>query len=140
LVRFIRQSRIEEEPMPPSPRHTTARSARRGFSRLTSAALIEGGGNPAADKSARKEAPTIADLAECFLAEHAEAKRKGSTALEYHHLLDHIILPAFGKRKVMDVTRHEVAKLHRGLRETPYQANRLLAVLSKMFNLAERWG
>jgi hypothetical protein len=40
----------------------------------------------------------------------------------------------------MDVTRHDVAKLHHGLRETPYQANRLLAVLSKMFNLAGRWG
>jgi integrase len=40
----------------------------------------------------------------------------------------------------MDVTRHDVAKLHHDFRETRYQVNRLLAVLSKMFNLAERWG
>ena len=102
--------------------------------------MVEGGADPAGDKLARKEAPTVADLAARFIAEHAEAKRKASTAAEYRRLLDRIILPAFGKRKVADVTRQDVAKLHHGLRETPYQANRLLAVLGKMFNLAERWG
>jgi integrase len=102
--------------------------------------MVEGGADPAADKIARKEAPTVADLAERFLAEHAEAKRKASTATEYRRLLDRIILPAIGKRKVVDVTRHDVGKLHHGLRDAPYQANRVLAVLSKMFNLAERWG
>jgi hypothetical protein len=37
--------------------------------------MIEDGADPAADKMARREAPTIAELAERFLAEHAEAKR-----------------------------------------------------------------
>jgi integrase len=45
-----------------------------------------------------------------------------------------------GARKVADVTRHDVAKLHHAHFDTPYQANRVLAVLSKMLNLAERWG
>jgi integrase len=102
--------------------------------------MIEDGADPAADKIARREAPTIAELAERFLAEHAEAKRKGSTAAEYRRLLDKIILPALGKRKVADVTRADVTKLHHANRVAPYQANRVLAVLSKMFNLAERWG
>jgi integrase len=102
--------------------------------------MVEGGADPAADKIARKEAPIIAELAGRFLAEHAEAKRKGSTATEYKRLLDKIILPALGKRKVADVTRADVTKLHHANRAAPYQANRVLAVLSKMFNLAERWG
>src|ERR1051325_10490242 len=102
--------------------------------------MVEGGADPAADKIALKEAPTVADLAERFFAEHAEAKRKVSTATEYRRLLDRIILPALGKRKVVDVSRQDVGKLHHGLRNAPYQANRVLAVLSKMFNLAERWG
>src|SRR6266700_3719392 len=102
--------------------------------------MIEDGADPAADKMARREAPTIAELAERFLAEHADAKRKGSTAAEYRRLLDKIILPALGKRKVADVTRADVTKLHHANRATPYQANRVLAVLSKMLNLAERWG
>jgi integrase len=101
--------------------------------------MVESGADPAADKIARKEAPTIVDLAERFLAEHAEAKRKASTAAEYRRLLDRTILPVLGKRRVTDVTRQDIAKLHHGHRNTPYQANRLLAVLGKMFNLAERW-
>jgi integrase len=102
--------------------------------------IIEDGADPAADKMARREAPTITELAERFLAEHAEAKRKGSTAAEYKRLLDKIILPALGKRKVADVTRADMTKLHHASRAAPYQANRVLAVLSKIFNLAERWG
>src|SRR6266446_3499844 len=102
--------------------------------------MIEDGADPAADKMARREAPTIAELAERFLAEHADSKRKGSTAAEYRRLLDKIILPALGKRKVADVTRADVTKLHHANRGAPYQSNRVLAVLSKMFNLAERWG
>ena len=102
--------------------------------------IVETGADPAADKIARKEAPTLGDLAERFLAEHAEAKRKASTATEYRRLLDRIILPALGKRKVIEITRQDVGKLHHSLRQAPYQANRVLAVLSKMFNLAERWG
>jgi integrase len=82
----------------------------------------------------------MADLAERFLAEHAEAKRKARTAAEYRRLLDKIILPALAKRKLADLTRADIAKLHHANRASPYQANRLLAVLSKMFNLAERWG
>src|SRR5690349_14303245 len=45
-----------------------------------------------------------------------------------------------GKRKVVDVTRQDIGKLHHSLREAPYQSNRVFAVLSKMFNLAERCG
>jgi hypothetical protein len=59
--------------------------------------MIESGADPAADKSARQAAPTMAELAERFLAEHAEAKRKASTAAEYRRLLDKIILPALAK-------------------------------------------
>jgi integrase len=116
----------------------TPETARREAKRLLG--LIEDGADPAADKLARKEAPTIAELAERFLAEHAEAKRKTSSAAEYRRLLDKIILPVLGKRKAADVTRADVTKLHHTNRAAPYQANRVLAVLSKMFNLAERWG
>jgi integrase len=102
--------------------------------------LVEGGADPAADHVARRDAPTMSELAARFLAEHAEAKRKDRTATEYRRLIEKLILPAIGKRKVADVTRHEIAKLHHGQRATPYQANRVLAVLRKMFNLAEQWG
>jgi integrase len=102
--------------------------------------LVTGGADPAADHSARRAAPSVAELAERFLREHAEAKRKAKTTLEYRKLINRLIVPALGKWKVADVTRQEIAKLHSGLRSTPYQANRVLAVVRKMFNLAEAWG
>ena len=116
----------------------TPETARSEATRLLG--LVESGSDPGADRIARKEAPTVADLAERFLAEHVEAKRKASTATAYRKLLNQIIVPAIGQRKVVDLTRADVTKLHHANRATPYQANRLLGVLSKMFNLAEQWG
>jgi hypothetical protein len=48
-----------------------------------------------------------------FLTEHAEAKREASAAAEYRLLLERVVLPALGKKRVADVTRRDVAKLHR---------------------------
>jgi integrase len=116
----------------------TPDSARTEAKRLLG--LVAGGADPAGAKSERRMAECIADLAARFLAEHVEAKRKDRTAAEYRRLLDKIILPAVGKKKIGDVTRADVARLHHAGRDAPYQANRALAVLSKMFNLAEAWG
>jgi integrase len=116
----------------------TPESARSEAKRLL--ALAAHGRDPAGAKAAAKNAPTVGELAERFLTEHVETKRKERTADEYRRLLDKVILPALGKRKVADVTRQEVTKLHHAHRATPYQANRILAVLGKMFNLTERWG
>lgn len=68
------------------------------------------------------------------------AKRKQRTAEEYQRLIDQFVLPALGKHNVSAVTRADIARLHHSLRVTPYQANRVLAVLSKMLSLAEPWG
>jgi integrase len=103
-------------------------------------ALVAQGKDPAGTKAAAKTAPTVAELAQRFLVEHAEAKRKGSTAREYRRLIDHVILPALAKKRVADVTRRDVQRLHHARRATPTEANRALACLSTMFNLAERWG
>lgn len=102
--------------------------------------LIQGGADPAADRSSRRDAPTIAQLADRFLAEHMEAKRKASTTAEYRRLLEKRILPALGAKKTTDITRQDIARFHHANRGEPYQANRCLSVLSKMMNLAERWG
>jgi integrase len=49
-------------------------------------------------------------------------------------------LPALGRLKVDEVRRADIQRLHQKLSDRPYQANRVLALLSKMFNLAEAWG
>jgi hypothetical protein len=74
------------------------------------------------------------------LAEHVATKTKPRTAVEYRRLIDSVVLPAIGRKQVRDVTRADVSRLHHDHRATPYAANRALAVLSKMFALAEKWG
>ena len=96
--------------------------------------------DPATLRDASKRNPTVADLTAMFLHEHVEAKRKPSTAKGYRDFLERLALPKIGQFKVADVTRSDVARLHHSQRRTPYQANRLLAVLAKMFAWAEQHG
>jgi integrase len=116
----------------------TTETARAEAKRLL--ALVAHGKDPAAAKAAAKTAPTVAELAAKFLAEHVAAKRKASTAREYRRLLDHVALPAIGKKRVAELTRQDIARLHNARQATPTEANRALACLSTMFNFAERIG
>jgi integrase len=65
---------------------------------------------------------------------------KPRTAEEYQFAVSRYICPVLGHHRIADLTRADVAQLHHQLRDRPYQANRSLAVLSKMMNLSEEWG
>ncbi len=101
---------------------------------------VAGGDNPAEDIKSYRMAPTVASVCKRFLDEHAAVRCKASTQAEYRRALTRFIKPALGSRKIADITRADIAKLHHEHRAIPYQANRTLGVLSKMFNLAEVWG
>src|SRR3989442_15715245 len=62
------------------------------------------------------------------------------TAAFYRHLLDKIIKPDLGATKADKVTRAQVARLHGKLKATPFQANRVLAVIGSMYAFAGRSG
>ena len=47
---------------------------------------------------------------------------------------------AIGRLRVEDVEQAHISRLHQGLKATPYKANRVLAVRSKMFDEAVRKG
>jgi integrase len=55
-------------------------------------------------------------------------------------MADRDILPALGKKRVDAIAKQDIQKIHASLKDKPYQANRTLALLSKMFSLAEEWG
>lgn len=116
----------------------TADTARREAFRLLGE--IKSAKDPSQVREQNKQALTIGQLADRFLDEHVRVKRKSRTTEEYERLVEKFIRPALGQRRSSDITRADIAKLHHGLRGTPYQANRVLAVLSKMLNLAEAWG
>ena len=100
----------------------------------------EDGKDPAETRRIARHAPTISKLCDRYMAEYAEGRKKPSSLYNDRIMIDRFIVPALGGRKVADVTRADVLRLHNGLRKTPYQANRVLALLSKMMSLAEGWG
>ena len=93
------------------------------------------------DADARREAePSMADLGRRFLEEYVPVHCKPSTREEYRRSVRLFVDPVIGELRVPEVQRKDIAALHHGLRDKPYQANRTLGVLSKMFSLAEVWG
>lgn len=120
--------------------HLTADDARK----LAAKAMlsVKSGGNPSAS-ILPQESPTVAQLADRFLAEYLPAKKhppRQSTVTYYESLFRCHVLPRLGKRLVAEVTNLDVEKLHVGLRETPYIANRTVTVLQHAFDQAEAWG
>lgn len=103
-------------------------------------AAVERGQDPTAETRERRNAPTISSLCERYLDEYAALHKKARSVKEDRRMIDKRIVPAIGTVKIAAIMRNDVMKLHHGLRQTPYEANRVLALLSKMFNLAEAWG
>tara|TARA_R110002049_G_scaffold4764_1_gene33766 strand:+ start:881 stop:2068 length:1188 start_codon:yes stop_codon:yes gene_type:complete len=101
---------------------------------------IAQGGDPSGDKKERSTAPTVASLIDRFITDYAAHHVKPSTARDYASIAARLIKPQLGLFHIADVTRADIVALHHSLRDTPYQANRMLSLVSKMFNLAEDWG
>jgi integrase len=102
-------------------------------------AEVAQGRDPAQARTLDRAAPTVRELCARYMAEHAETRKKDSSIRNDRRLIDAHIVPAIGAKKVASVTRADIAALHHSLRATPYEANRMLAMASKMFGLAERW-
>ena len=83
---------------------------------------------------------TVTDLARRYFDQYAAVRCKPSTLRCYRGALARQILPSLGSLPARAVGREHVAALHHRLRKTPYRANQVLHVLSKMFALAEVWG
>ncbi len=98
------------------------------------------GDNPADDIEKYRETPSVADICDRFMKEYVPTHCKKSTEKEYKRAMDLFIKPTIGPRKITDISRSDIAKLHHDYRAKPYQANRTLGVLSVMFNQCEIWG
>jgi integrase len=98
------------------------------------------GRDPVRAERAARAAPDVAALADQYLAQHALPKKRPRSVRNDRALLDRVVLPRLGGKKVAAVHARDIHTLHVAMRDTPYQANRLLALLSKMFALAVHWG
>ena len=101
-------------------------------------AEVRAGRDPAANRSADRAAPTLADLADRYEAEYLPGKKPASQDHDRIALKLHI-RPRLGAKKLAEITEREISRLHRGMEKTPVMANRVLALLRNMFGLARRW-
>lgn len=101
-------------------------------------ATVADGGDPQAKRRAVASAPTLADVWERYRRDHLSLK-KGSTQRNYTAIWRDRLKPTFGNHRVKEIGRGDVDAFHKKLSATPYQANRILALLSKLMNLAEEW-
>src|SRR5262249_2660520 len=101
---------------------------------------IDGGADPVGEQEENRAAPIVADLCARFERDYLTRKRP-STQRVYRQQIQTDILPALGKTKVAAVSHADADRFHhRPSARAPTHANRTLAVLSRMFSLAVRWG
>jgi len=101
---------------------------------------IDGGSDPVGEQEEDRAAATVADLCGRFERDYLPRNRP-STQRVYRQQIHTDILPALGRMKNAAVSHADVDGFHHRLSvRAPTHANRTLAVLSRMFSLAVRWG
>lgn len=130
---------------------TAAREEAKRFKRE-----IDLGNDPLGRRIEARRAPTVRELIDRYLEEHA-VRLAAHTRTNQTYMLRQLVEPEWGTHKAADITPEEVdsilIKIAKGRprpgkrgrpkrcpRPTPYAANRAGALLRKMFNLAIRWG
>jgi integrase len=102
-------------------------------------ASVRMGSDPAATRAKARQTPTLAEITERYLREEVDPKRKAGTAALYRHYLTQLVAPELGAIRITDLTRADIARLHRALGNTrPVTANRVVATLSGVFTFAAR--
>lgn len=103
---------------------------------------VDLGGDPMGARHDDRAAPSVQELWDRYRADHlvhkTDRSQKDETAM-----WQNLILPAFGRDKVRDISAEQIEQLHRDISEkrgTPVRANRVLEVIRKAMNLSIRWG
>lgn len=98
------------------------------------------GFDPLEERERQRGEPTMGELCDRYLKEYAEVHKRPSSVRNDRQMIEHIIRPKVGSLRLKAIGRRDIESLHTSLKGTPYRANRVLALLSKMFSLANGWG
>ena len=88
--------------------------------------------------------PTVAQGVERYFSVYAPSQIRINnlterTVRDYRKQALRHIVPVLGELRISDVTRQDVERLAASMEGSPVQRNRVLALLSRLFNLFERW-
>ena len=96
------------------------------------------GNDPLEERQRATRGETVEALCSAYVERHSYRKRSGKD--DRRRIRQHL-LPAWRTRKADGIKRADVAALHLKIgKNAPYEANRTLALISKMFELGRRWG
>lgn len=101
---------------------------------------VRQGKDPSAEKAAARAAPTMKELCGRFIEDHSKIHNKPRTVTSNEQNIKNHVLPRLGRMKVHEVTRADISAMMTAMADRPIIANRTLACVRKMFNLAELWG
>lgn len=94
-------------------------------------------GGPPAPPTPIDPTPTVREIAEKWYTGHVLAKNQPQTQAWQRWALDKYVLPQLGDLRITDLTRPRTFGFLDGLGETPVTANRVKALISKMWNWSE---
>lgn len=97
------------------------------------------GEDPSQEAQTKRAKPAFSDLAQEYLEVYAKTNKRPKSFSEDKNMLERIILKRWPNKKVEEINTHDIQLVHHELRDTPYMANRVRALLSKMFNMAIQW-
>ena len=118
---------------------------------------IAKGHDPVAERHTWKSEPRFEELADAYLKDAMTRKRDSSLGDDRRMLgvnedgtmkddgdeaqRKKRILTVLGEQRLAEIKQSDIARFHETLRPTPYQANRVLALLSAIFNygIAHKW-
>lgn len=103
-------------------------------------AEVRQGKDPSGEKAAARAAPTVKELCRRFVEDHSKLHNKPRTVTINEQNIKNHVLPRFGRMKAHEVTRADISAMMTAMADRPIIANRTLACVRKMFNLAELWG
>lgn len=98
------------------------------------------GHDPLEERVQDRAEPSLNELASEYLERYAVTHKRPSSIRNDRQMIDGIIRPHIGSLRLRAVGKRDIEALHASLKGTPYRANRVLALLSKMFSLATAWG
>jgi integrase len=99
---------------------------------------VEDGADPIKARRDARAVRTFKEVGEEFLRLHVDAKRKPATKSHYEHMLETYIYKAIGSRRMNDIRRVDITRLHADLADRGHTANRCLSVISAIWNWAAR--
>lgn len=98
------------------------------------------GRDPMTERRVERKALTMDQLCDRYI-EHVrtDPREKKKSAESDAYYIDRFVRPRWRAKAVTAITREDIEDMVNALSGTPTQANRVRALVSRMFNLAERW-